>query len=121
MIANLAALDIAAVFAESARCGIGADGLAWFGRCERLAGPALAGLLGTGRPGRAGHRAGYHLGGAGRASWRRWPTCWSSRSRAWRGQLDLPGPAQAGQFVLAVKGPPGQVRAACRFVPGEVR
>ena len=120
MIANLAALDIAAVFAESARCGIGADGLAWFGRCERLAGrrwPACSAR--TARPGWPPCWVPPRRRWPG--GWRRWPTCWSSRSRAWPAQLDLPGPAQPGQFVLAVKGPPGQVRAACRFVPGEVR
>ena len=120
MIANLAALDIAAVFAESARCGIGADGLAWFGRCERLAGPALAGLLGPDGPaGLATVLGTTSVALAGRLA--ALANVLVIQEPGLAGQLDLPGPAQPGQFVLAVKGPPGQVRAACRFVPGEVR
>jgi hypothetical protein len=117
MIANLAALDIAAVFAESARCGIGADGLAWFGRCERLAGPALAGLLGP--AGLATVLGTTSAALAGRLA--ALANVLVIQEPGLAGQLDLPGPVQPGQFVLAVKGPPGQVRAACRFVPGEVR
>jgi hypothetical protein len=120
MIANLAALDIAAVFAESARCGIGADGLAWFGRCERLAGPALAGLLGPDGPAGLATVLGTTSAAlAGRLA--ALANVLVIQEPGLAGQLDLPGPAQPGQFVLAVKGPPGQVRAACRFVPGEVR
>ena len=48
MIANLVALDTAAVFAESRRLGIGGDGLAWFGDADAIAAPALAPLIGTG-------------------------------------------------------------------------
>jgi hypothetical protein len=48
MIANLVALDIAAVFAESRRLGVAGDGLAWFGDADAIAGPALAGLISTG-------------------------------------------------------------------------
>jgi hypothetical protein len=48
MIANLVALDTAAVFAESRRLGTGGDGLAWFGDADAIAGPALAPLIGTG-------------------------------------------------------------------------
>ena len=33
-------------------------------------------------------------------------------------QLDLPGPARDGQFVLAIREPGGQLRTACRFVAG---
>jgi hypothetical protein len=120
MIANLAALDIAAVFAESARYGTGADGLAWFGRCERLAGPALAGLLGPDGPaGLATVLGTTSVALAGRLA--ALANVLVIQEPGLAGQLDLPGPAQPGQFVLAVKGPPGQVRPACRFVPGEVR
>ena len=119
VIANLAALDLTATFAESARSGIDGDGLAWFGRCEVLAGPALANLLHTGAQ-------------AGLA------TVLGTRSAAVAGQvaglanvlviqqpelaaqLDLPGPACGDQFVLAVREPGGQVRPACRFVAGGV-
>jgi len=119
MIANLAALDMTAVFAESARDGIEGDGLAWFGPCNDVARTALAGLVGTG-------------GQAGLA------TVLSTSSTEVAGevaalasvlvvqqpdlarQLDLPGPARDGQFVLAVRGPGGQLRTACQFVAGGV-
>ena len=120
MIANLAALDIAAECAGLARCGIGADGLAWFGRCERLAGPALAGLLGPGGPAGLATVLGTTSAAlAGRLATQ--ANVLVIQEPGLAGQLDLPGPAQPGQFVLAVKGPPGQVRPACRFVPGDVR
>jgi hypothetical protein len=48
MIANLAALDATAVFAESLRMGVPGDGLAWFGNCEVIAPDALADLISTG-------------------------------------------------------------------------
>src|SRR5580693_2993779 len=48
MIANLVALDTAAVFAESQRLGVAGDGLAWFGDADAVAGPALAPLVSTG-------------------------------------------------------------------------
>ena len=48
MIANLVALDTAAVFAESRRLGVAGDGLAWFGDADAIAGSALAPLIGTG-------------------------------------------------------------------------
>jgi hypothetical protein len=120
MIANLAALDLAAEFAESARRGIGADGLAWFGRCERLAGPALAGLLGPDGPAGLATVLGTTSAAlAGRLA--ALANVLVIQEPGLAGQLDLPGPAQPGQFVLAVKEPPGQLRTACRFVPGEVR
>jgi hypothetical protein len=118
MIANLVALDLLAVFADSARAGIDGDGLAWFGRGDVLAGPALAGLL------RTGAQAGL-------------ATVLGTRSAAVAGevaglanvlivqhpglaaQLDLPSPVRRDQFVLAVRAP-GQLRADCRFVAGRV-
>ena len=48
MIANLVALDTAAVFAESRRLGVAGDGLAWFGAADAIAAPALAPLISTG-------------------------------------------------------------------------
>ena len=48
MIANLVALDTAAVFAESRRLGVAGDGLAWFGDADAIAGSALAPLISTG-------------------------------------------------------------------------
>lgn len=48
MIANLVALDMAAVFAESRRLGVAGDGLAWFGDADAMAAPALAPLISAG-------------------------------------------------------------------------
>jgi len=48
MIANLVALDTAAVFAASHRLQAGGDGLAWFSHCEAVDHSALAALLGAG-------------------------------------------------------------------------
>jgi hypothetical protein len=48
VIANLVALDLAAVFAESRRLGTGAEGLAWFGDGDAIAAPALAQLISAG-------------------------------------------------------------------------
>lgn len=117
MIANLAALDMTAVFAESARCGLAGDGLAWLAGCDAVPGPVLAGLV------RTGQRAGL-------------VTVLSTTSAEAAGplaalanvlvvhepelasQLDLPSPDRAGQFVLAIKEPAGLVRLACRFIAG---
>ena len=69
MIANLVALDTAAVFAESRRLGTGGDGLAWFGDADAIAAPALTALISTGAQAGAGHRAqhrGRPEGAAGR-------------------------------------------------------
>ncbi len=120
MIANLAALDLTATCAESARRGIGGDGLAWFSRCDGLAGPALAGLVSTGA------QAGLAtvLGTRSAAVAMRLAALANVliiQDPALAGQLNLPGPAARGQFVLAVKAPAGQLRTACRFVPGGVR
>ncbi len=48
MIANLVALDLAAVLAEARRLGTAGDGLAWFGDAGAIAPPALAGLIAAG-------------------------------------------------------------------------
>jgi hypothetical protein len=48
MIANLVALDVAAVFAEARRLGTGGDGLAWFGDGEAIGRAGLAQLIATG-------------------------------------------------------------------------
>lgn len=119
MIANLAALDMTAVFAESARDGIEGDGLAWFGPCNDVARPALAGLVGTG--GRAGlatvlSTSSTEVAGEVAALASVLVVQQPDLAR----QLDLPGPARDGQFVLAVRGPGGQLRTACQFVAGGV-
>ena len=48
MIANLVALDLTAVFAESQRLGTAGDGLAWLGDGDAFAAPVLARLMRTG-------------------------------------------------------------------------
>jgi hypothetical protein len=119
MIANLAALDMTAVFAESARDGIEGDGLAWFGPCNDVARPALAGLVGTG--GRAGlatvlSTSSTEVAGEVAALASVLVVQQPDLAR----QLDLPGPARDGQFVLAVRGPGGRLRTACQFIAGGV-
>ena len=109
MIANLVALDLAAACAAAHRLGGPGDGLAWFGHCDLLAGPALAGLAATGSQ-------------AGLA------TVFSTRPGAAAGhvadlvnvrvQVAEDGPP--GEFSLRVREPGWQVEAA-RFVPGALR
>ena len=124
MMARLAALDVTAVFAESARYRIGGDGLAWFTRAGGLAGPVLDGLLRTGR--QAGLATVLGAASAGPAE-QLAPLAdvLVVQEPELAGQLGLPGPAGPGQFVLAVRdGPGSQPRTACRFcrfVTGGVR
>ena len=121
MIANLVALDLTAVFAESRRLGVDGDGLAWFGDGDAGAVPALAQLMSTGA-------------GAGLA------TVVSTGSAAAAGQiaaqanvLVIQGPGDPGlddvppgvpldsdEFALVVKGPERQVVPRARFVPGRI-
>jgi hypothetical protein len=49
MIANLVALDTAAVYAQAHRDEVAGDGLAWFSQCEAADPAALASLIGAGR------------------------------------------------------------------------
>ncbi len=119
LIANLAALDLTAVCEDSARNGLGGDGLAWFGGGDALPGPALAGLLSAGA--RAGLATVLGTSSAAVAG----PVAALANVLVIQdpdvaGQLGLPGPAQPGQFVLAVREPGGQARTACRFVAGGV-
>ena len=65
MIANLVALDTAAVFAESRRLGVAGDGLAWFGDADAIAAPGPGPADQHRRPGRAGHRAQHRVGPGG--------------------------------------------------------
>jgi hypothetical protein len=121
MIANLVALDLTAVFAESRRLGVDGDGLAWFGDGDAIAAPALAQLMSTGA-------------GAGLA------TVVSTGSASAAGQiaalanvLVIRGPGDPGlddvplgvplasdEFALVVKGPQRQVVPRGRFVPGRM-
>jgi len=121
MIANLVALDLTAVFAESRRLGVDGDGLAWFGDGDAIAAPALVQLMSTGA-------------GAGLA------TVVSTGSASAAGQiaalanvLVIRGPGDPGlddvplgvplasdEFALVVKGPERQVVPRGRFVPGRM-
>lgn len=125
MIANLVALDITAVFAESRRLGVDGDGLAWFGDADAIAGPALAQLISTGS----------QAGLAAVAS-----TVLAAASAPAAGQLAalanvvlIHGPADPGlaeipldaalagdEFALVVKAPERQVMPRGRFVPGRM-
>src|SRR6185437_12977417 len=94
MIANLVAQDLAATAAETARLGIGGDGLAWFGPGEAIAEATLDDLLATGpRAGLATVLSTLSHGAAERLAARAncWPgyparagpmnSCWPSGSR----------------------------------------
>jgi hypothetical protein len=122
MIANLVALDLTAVFAESRRLGVDGDGLAWLGDGDALAPPALAGLLGTGA-------------GAGLATVvSTGPAAAASQIAALASVLVIRGPGDPGlddvplggvplagdEFALVVKGPEPQVVPRGRFVPGRI-
>ncbi|HTT55167.1 MAG TPA: hypothetical protein VMH35_27575 [Streptosporangiaceae bacterium] len=123
LLARLAALDLTAASAESARDGIGADGLAWFTRAGELAGPVLAGLLRTGP--QAGLATVLGSTAAGPAEQLApLASVLVVQEPELAGRLGLPRPARPGQFVLAVREPGRQPRPACRsgrFVAGGVR
>ena len=142
MIANLVALDLAAVFAESQRLGTGGDGLAWFaggeGEGAAIAAPVLAQLISTGAgtglatvvstvistgvstrvPGPAPSRAAGQIAGqiAGLAN------VLLIRGPGDPGLEDVPLglPLASDEFTLVVRGPERQVVPRGRFVPGRV-
>ena len=109
MMANLVALDLTAAYAASHRVGVPGDGLAWFGHCDLLAGPVLAGLAAI------GPRAGL-------------ATVFSARPGADAGhvadlvnvRVEVGEGGPPGQFSLRVREPGWQVEAG-RFVPGALR
>ncbi len=130
MIANLVALDLTAVFAESRRLGVDGDGLAWFGDGDARAVPALAQLMSTGAgaglatvvstgsaaaagqiaapgqrpgdPGPRGSRAGRRAAGGPPATVTSSPSWSRARSGRWcRG----PGSCRAGSHDGAAGGP----------------
>lgn len=132
MIANLVALDAAAVFAESRRLGVAGDGLAWFGDADAMAGPALAPLISTGaQAGLATVLSTVSAPAAGQLAA-------LANVLVIRGPADtslaggdpaatvlagttLDGTVLAGdQFTLVIRSPPQQVPRG-RFVPGRVR
>ena len=132
MIANLVALDAAAVFAESRRLGVAGDGLAWFGDADAIAAPALAPLLSTGaQAGLATVLSTVSAPAAGQLAA-------LANVLVIRGPADtslaggdpaatvlagttLDGTVLAGdQFTLVIRSPQQQV-ARGRFVPGRLR
>jgi hypothetical protein len=132
MIANLVALDTAAVVAESRRLGVDGDGLAWFSDADAIAGPALTPLLSSG--GQGGLATVLSTGSAQAAG----------RLAALANVLVIAGPADTSlagadpaaavlagttldgtvlagdQFTLVIKSPQQQVPRG-RFVPGRIR
>jgi hypothetical protein len=121
MIANLVALDLTAVFAESRRLGVDGDGLAWFGDGEAMAAPAVAQLVSTGAG--AGLATVVSTGSAAAAR----------QIAALANVLVIRGPGDPGlddvplgvplasdEFSLVVKGPERQVVPRGRFVPGRI-
>lgn len=149
VIANLVALDITAVFAESRRLGVAGDGLAWFGDADAITGPALAGLISTGS--QAGlatvastvaSRVGSTMGSA-RPGPAPGPAPGTAPAPAAAGQIaalanvvvirgpgdpglagipldgELPGTVLAGDEFALVVRDPPQVVPRGRFVPGQ--
>jgi hypothetical protein len=132
MIANLVALDAAAVFAESRRLGVAGDGLAWFGDADAIAAPALAPLISTGaQAGLAtvlstvsGPAAGQ-LAALANVLVIRGPADTSlaggDPAATVLAGTTLDGTVLAGdQFTLVIRSPQQQV-ARARFVPGRLR
>ena len=122
MIANLVALDLTAVFAESRRLGVDGDGLAWLGDGDALAPPALAQLLAAGA-------------GTGLATVVSTGPAAAARQIAARASvLVIRGPGDPGlddvplggvplagdEFALVVRGPEPPVVRRGRFVPGRI-
>jgi hypothetical protein len=141
MIANLVALDLAAVFAESRRLGTGAEGLAWFGDGDAIAAPALAQLISTG--------SGTGLATVVSTVPSPTPAPGARQVAALANVLVIHGPGDPGlaagelagselagselagdslagialasdEFALVVKGPERQVLPRARFVPGRI-
>ena len=132
MIANLVALDTAAVFAESQRLGVAGDGLAWFGDADAIAAPALAPLISTGA--QAGlatvlstvsAQVAGQLAALANVLVIRGPAG-TSQAGADPAATVLAGTTLAGtvltgdQFTLVIRSPQQQVPRG-RFVPGRMR
>jgi hypothetical protein len=121
MIANLVAQDLAVTAAETARLGIGGDGLAWFGPGEAIADATLADLLATGpQAGLAtvlstlSHAAAERLAARANVLVIRWL---NDPGGALAG---IPGPGRPDEFVLAVREPRQLVRRG-RFIAAAIR
>jgi hypothetical protein len=135
MIANLVALDLAAVFAESQRLSMGGDGLAWFGDGAAIAAPALAQLIATGSEAGLATVVSTVVGSTvvspvvGRAG----PAPAAGQIAALANVVMIRGPGDPGladlpvegalasdEFALLVRGPERQVVPRGRFVPGRL-
>ncbi len=139
MIANLVALDLAAVFAESRRLGTGGDGLAWFGDADAIAAPALAQLITTGsQTGLAAVVSAVPSPTPARAAGQIAALA-AGQIAALANVLVIHGPGDPGlagsepdgdglagialardEFALVVRGPERQVVPRARFVPGRI-
>lgn len=131
MIANLVALDLAAVFAESRRLGAGGDGLAWFGDAGAIAAPVLAQLISTGSqtglatvvsavPSPTPARAAGQIAALANVLVIHGPGDPGLAGGGPDGD-GLAGIALAGdEFALVVRGPERQVVPRARFVPGRI-
>ena len=125
MIANLVALDLTAVFAESWRLGTAGDGLAWLGDGDAFAAPALARLISTGaQAGLATVVSAACGAGTGPAV---------EQIAALANVVVIRGPGDPGlagfplgaalaadEFALVARGPQQQVVPRARFVPGRM-
>jgi hypothetical protein len=142
MIANLVALDTAALFAESRRRGVDGDGLAWFGGADAIAAAALAPLIAAGAqaglatvlstvsPGAAGQLAALAnvlvIRGPAGASPAGADLAGADLAGAGPAATVLAGTTLAGtvlagdQFALVIRSPEQQV-AQGRFVAGRMR
>jgi hypothetical protein len=135
MIANLVALDLAAVFAGSQRLSMGGDGLAWFGDGAAIAAPALAQLIATGSEAGLATVVSTVVGSTvvspvvGRAG----PAPAAGQIAALANVVMIRGPGDPGladlpvegalasdEFALLVRGPERQVVPRGRFVPGRL-
>ncbi len=125
MIANLVALDLTAVFAESRRLGTAGDGLAWLAGGDAIAAPALAGLISTGAQAGLATVVSAACGAA--------PAPAVEQIAALANVVVICGPGNpglagcpggaalaAGEFALVARGPHPHVVPRARFVPGRM-
>ena len=125
MIANLVALDLTAVFAESRRLGATGDGLAWLGDGDAFATPVLARLISTGAQAGLATVVSAACGAASVPA--------VEQIAALASVVVIRGPGDPGlarfplgaglgadEFALVARGPQPQVVPRARFVPGRM-
>ena len=123
LIANLVAVNLTAVFAESQRLGAAGDGLAWLGDGDAFAAPALARLISTGAQAGLATVVSASCGPASAPA--------VQQIAALANVLVIRGPGDPGlagfplgaalagdEFALMVRAPQQQVVPRARFVPG---